>query len=850
MTALVMEAALRSLVLALAVWLALKMFRVRNVLAEKAAWILVLAAAVLMPLMLMLAARWPALPAPKLVLPAIAVHRAARADAPMTEMGQAAAAPHAAPAAAPEAPTMGSVAPGRVSGFISRRSVAAGSTSGLHAEDASGIRGNLASTPLDPPGLGSTGQESNGAALSRGDLTRAELAGADSTGAESFGAHSAQMLASSLRAVAPGTWAAALYLLIAFALCLRLLLGLAVTLRVWRAADPVPALTLPAAAGLKLRTSAQISSPVTIGWGILLPAEYSAWGEEKLRMVLAHERSHVRQGDFYLQLLASLYAALLWLSPLGWWLKRKLSDLGEAIGDRSGLEAAQSRTAYARVLLEFAATPRPTVLGVAMARPSSLSHRMERLLNESAFRQAFSSRGRAFAAALLLPAIFFAAAALVRVEAASTPAQAARAHEVAQAAARDVAASQAGEASQIAAKQAAASQIAGQAAGQNADNDVALQTAADVIQASAAAQASADAQSDAADAAEARRPESSAPFAAPVIQMETTHGQAQQEPEGVSTTIVMDPSTSSANSYAFAYNHVAETVSRLANIYSVRRSGSYAVMAGGAHAAQGGGAAENATFDRTLSVNGKLELHVATGSGNIHLTRGTANQVVVHGRVSSQKAEDADEVHALAANPPIKQEGNVIRIGVLDENRRNNHIEIDYDVEAPADATLEAASGSGEIVDEGVGPGAKLSTGSGNITATGLTSGFKAETGSGNIAIDQAGEGDAKAETGSGDINVKGVHGALKAETGSGSIKAEGTPSSEWKLETGSGTVELTPGNAPLTLSASTGSGRITSDRPMALNVSSDGHRMSGQLNGGGPNVVIETGSGNIRIHD
>ena len=51
------------------------------------------------------------------------------------------------------------------------------------------------------------------------------------------------------------------------------------------------------------------------------------------------KRSHVRQRDFYLQLLAGLYAALFWFSPLGWWLKRKLSDLGEAISDRAGLEA-------------------------------------------------------------------------------------------------------------------------------------------------------------------------------------------------------------------------------------------------------------------------------------------------------------------------------------------------------------------------------------------------------------------------------------------------------------------------------------------------------------------------------
>jgi beta-lactamase regulating signal transducer with metallopeptidase domain len=54
--------------------------------------------------------------------------------------------------------------------------------------------------------------------------------------------------------------------------------------------------------------------------------------------VLAHEGSHVRQRDFYLQLLAGFYTAITWFSPLGWWLKHKLSELSEAISDRAGLE--------------------------------------------------------------------------------------------------------------------------------------------------------------------------------------------------------------------------------------------------------------------------------------------------------------------------------------------------------------------------------------------------------------------------------------------------------------------------------------------------------------------------------
>ena len=71
MIAELVEAALRSLLVALAVWAGLQAFRVRNVLAQKAAWGLVLVAAVVMPLLLPVAARWQFVPAKaRVVLPA------------------------------------------------------------------------------------------------------------------------------------------------------------------------------------------------------------------------------------------------------------------------------------------------------------------------------------------------------------------------------------------------------------------------------------------------------------------------------------------------------------------------------------------------------------------------------------------------------------------------------------------------------------------------------------------------------------------------------------------------------------------------------------------------------------
>lgn len=258
--------------------------------------------------------------------------------------------------------------------------------------------------------------------------------------------------------------------------------------------------------------------------------------------------------------------------------------------------------------------------------------------------------------------------------------------------------------------------------------------------------------------------------------------------------------------------------------------------------------AAEATFERNLSVNGRVELTISTGSGYIHLTRGSDNQVHILGRVRSNWGSSNDErVHEIASNPPIEQTGNIVRIGNHHETFHN--ISIDYDIQAPANSFLEAGSGSGDIKIDGVGDNSKISTGSGSIHATGLHGGFTLNTGSGNIYADQTGEGDVKAQTGSGSIELRNINGGLHAGTGSGGIKVAGSPTMDWKLGTGSGSIEFWPGTSGFTLDASTGSGSVHTDQEMAVQGSFDRHHIVGKVHGGGPTVRIETGSGDVRIH-
>ena len=257
--------------------------------------------------------------------------------------------------------------------------------------------------------------------------------------------------------------------------------------------------------------------------------------------------------------------------------------------------------------------------------------------------------------------------------------------------------------------------------------------------------------------------------------------------------------------------------------------------------------AAEATFQRDLKVSGRVELSIATGSGNIHVTRGSDSVVHVFGRVKSNWGGSEEKVREIAANPPIEQTGNIIRIGQRHQNLHN--ISIEYEIQAPAASYLDANSGSGNITSEGVGENVKLNTGSGNIHASGISGDLYLNTGSGNIEAEQEKAGDVKAQTGSGSIDLRNIRGALHATTGSGNIKAAGTPTRDWHLETGSGSVELWPGNAPMTLDASTGSGSVHADHEMSVQGSFDRHHVVGKINGGGPTVRVQTGSGGVTVH-
>lgn len=310
-------------------------------------------------------------------------------------------------------------------------------------------------------------------------------------------------------------------------------------------------------------------------------------------------------------------------------------------------------------------------------------------------------------------------------------------------------------------------------------------------------------------------------------------------------------------------------------------------------------AAQEGGFDRTLKVTGPVDLEVRTGSGGIIINRGSAGQVVIHATIRASNngwfsGDVSGRIREIENNPPVEQNGNIIRIGHFTDSDRQRNISISYDVQVPADVRVHSRTGSGHIRINSVNGPVEASTGSGGIEVDSVPSDVRLETGSGSIrlnnvagtvrghtgsgsiegdgigggssvntaakfqgkALPLASEGSSSSgksyldfETGSGSIRLQTVTGELKARTGSGNIEAEGQQTGDWELHTGSGGIRVRlPQNAKFDLMARTSSGSVSTDFPITIQGTVNRRELSGSVNGGGPKLDLHTGSGSIHI--
>jgi DUF4097 and DUF4098 domain-containing protein YvlB len=277
------------------------------------------------------------------------------------------------------------------------------------------------------------------------------------------------------------------------------------------------------------------------------------------------------------------------------------------------------------------------------------------------------------------------------------------------------------------------------------------------------------------------------------------------------------------------------------------------------------------SFEKTFQVSGPVDLEVQTRSGNITVRSGPAGSVAIRGKSFVGDRWLAGNRHAEVAeieqHPPLRQDGNSIRIDYV--NARD--ISVDYEITVPAETAVRAHTGSGDQTIEGVHGNADLQSGSGDMRLSRLTGEIRVQTGSGdvrareiagpvrggagsgNLEVEETGAGDIDLHTGSGNIAVRGIQGAFRGEAGSGDVTAEGTQMGAWEVRTGSGTIRVRlPASAAFDANLSTSSGTLDIDAPITMTVQGrvqESHKqIVGKVRGGGPLLTLHTGSGDIHI--
>lgn len=290
------------------------------------------------------------------------------------------------------------------------------------------------------------------------------------------------------------------------------------------------------------------------------------------------------------------------------------------------------------------------------------------------------------------------------------------------------------------------------------------------------------------------------------------------------------------------------------------------------------------TFDRTLTVTAPARLYLSNGSGSTRIQAGPPGQIHIHGefRVQSWVFGNPHRTAAqLAANPPIRQEGSLVRVGSA--GLHAGHVSVDYTISVPPGAevhvttgsgdlavagvtgpvtvtlgsgdldlreiqgNVRATSGSGDVHMENVSGSVEITVGSGDISLGSVSGRVRVATGSGDVTVSAPGS-DVTLRSGSGDVSVTGASRDLRIRSGFGSISVAGAPSSGayWELHAGTGDVTLrVPTGAAFDFHARSRMGDIETHVPVTV-LERRRHELRAVVGHGGARLEVETGTGDV----
>ncbi len=293
------------------------------------------------------------------------------------------------------------------------------------------------------------------------------------------------------------------------------------------------------------------------------------------------------------------------------------------------------------------------------------------------------------------------------------------------------------------------------------------------------------------------------------------------------------------------------------------------------------------SFDKTLTVSGPIRIELTNGSGDSQITTGPVGEVRVHGEIQVRGWSDKTgqrRVDAIQSNPPVMQDGSLVRIG--GSSWHSKDVSIDYTITVPVDAEIRATTGSGDLEINGLKGPANFTAGSGDIKASRIAGDVQITAGSGAVELSEIGgqvqvtagsgditldriQGDIRLQTGSGalevtdpggkleantnsgDITIRGGAADIRTHTSSGDVSVAGNPGANnyWDFHTVSGDVVLqVPPAASFRLYARSSSGEIQAEVPVSMEGTSGKHEFRARIGDGKARVEVTSSSGDISL--
>jgi DUF4097 and DUF4098 domain-containing protein YvlB len=145
-----------------------------------------------------------------------------------------------------------------------------------------------------------------------------------------------------------------------------------------------------------------------------------------------------------------------------------------------------------------------------------------------------------------------------------------------------------------------------------------------------------------------------------------------------------------------------------------------------------------------------------------------------------------------------------------------------------------------------------VETSGGGIKIGAVDGTLRAHTSGGSISIESS-SGSADLGTSGGSIRIENVAGQLRAKTSGGSIEAAllEQPEGECYLGTSGGSVTVkVASNLRFDVDAKTSGGQVRTELPISVRGTIGKTEVQGELNGGGPKLVLRTSGGDIRIKE